>query len=52
MAAFERLSAANKTFILKGARATNSRKPFDGAAMFDSMAEEWEAGLRALEHSI
>jgi hypothetical protein len=51
-AAFERLSTANKTFILKGARATNSRKPFDGAAMFDSMADEWEGGMTALEHCI
>ncbi|MDB6087227.1 MAG: hypothetical protein JWN85_11 [Gammaproteobacteria bacterium] len=51
-AAFERLSGANKTFILKGARATNSRKPFDGAAMFDSMADEWEGGMTAMEHCI
>ena len=47
--AFERLSAANKTFILKGARATNSRKPFDGAALFDDMADAWERGVNALE---
>jgi Domain of unknown function (DUF1839) len=46
--AFERLSTANKTFILKGARAANSRKPFDGATMFDEMATAWESGLSAL----
>jgi hypothetical protein len=48
-AAFEGLAAANKTFILKGARATNSRKPFDGAALFDAMAGSWESGLGALD---
>ena len=48
-AAFEDLSAANKTFILKGARATNSRKPFDGAPLFDTMAGAWERGITTLE---
>ena len=31
------------------ARATNSRKPFDGAALFDGMANAWERGLTSLE---
>ena len=48
-AAFEELAAMNKTFILKGARATNSRKPFDGAPVFDSMAARWESGLDSLQ---
>ena len=48
-AAFEELANSNKTFILKGARATNSRKPFDGAALFDGMANAWERGLTSLE---
>jgi hypothetical protein len=48
-AAFEELSATNKTFILKGARATNSRKPFDGAPLFDGMAGAWERGLASLD---
>jgi hypothetical protein len=47
-AAFERLTAANKTFILKGARATNSKRPFDGSAMFDEMAAAWTSGTGAL----
>jgi hypothetical protein len=49
-AACERISTANKTFILKGARVTNSRKPFDGGPLFDAMANDWEIGLRALQH--
>jgi len=48
-AAFERISTANKTFILKGARVTNSRKPFDGAALFDAMANDWEIGTKVLQ---
>jgi hypothetical protein len=48
-AAFAALSAANKTFILKGARVTNSRKRFDGEALFDAMAGDWERGIAALE---
>jgi len=47
--AFEQLSAANKTFILKGARATNSRRPLDSAALFDEMAGAWERGMQTLE---
>jgi hypothetical protein len=50
--AFERLAAANKTFILKGARATNSKKPFDGSAMFDEMAAAWTTGTGALEEAL
>jgi hypothetical protein len=46
--AFERLSEANKTFILKGARATNSRRPFDSAPLLDSMAADWESGMTTL----
>jgi Domain of unknown function (DUF1839) len=48
-AAFEELATTNKTFILKGARATNSRKPFDGTPLFDAMADAWERGLTSLE---
>ena len=43
------LSAANKTFILKGARATNSRRPLDSGALFDEMAGAWERGMKAME---
>jgi hypothetical protein len=47
IAACEEISNTNKTFILKGARATNSRKPFDGTAMFDGMAQAWERAMDA-----
>ena len=48
IAAFERISAANKAFILKGARATNSRRPFDSGPLFDAIATDWESGIEAL----
>jgi hypothetical protein len=47
-AAFEQLANTNKTLILKGARATNSRRPLDGAPLFDAMASAWENGLGSL----
>lgn len=47
--AFERISSANKTFILKGARVTNSKKAFDGGPMFEEIAEAWTTGMSALE---
>ena len=50
--AFEQLSAANKTLILKGARATNSRRPLDGAALFEEMAGAWERGMQAMESAL
>lgn len=46
--AFELISTGNKAFILKGARAVNSRRPFDGTAMFAEMAQAWESGTRSL----
>jgi len=48
-AEFATLAATNKTFILKGARAAQNRRPFDGAALFDSMAAAWENGQRLLQ---
>lgn len=45
---FQRLSESAKTFILKAARAVNSRKPLDASAMFDEMAGSWERGQDAL----
>jgi hypothetical protein len=47
-AEFAILASANKTFILKGARSAQNRRPFDGAAMFDTMATAWEKGHRLL----
>ena len=46
--AFQRLSEGAKTFILKAARAVNSRKPLDARATFDEMATAWEQGQGAL----
>ena len=48
-AAFERISSTNKTFILKGARVTNSKKAFDGGPMFEEIAQAWADGTGALE---
>lgn len=42
---FDRVSGGAKTFILKAARAVNSRKPFDGSATFDDMGEGWARGV-------
>jgi uncharacterized protein DUF1839 len=50
--AFERISTTNKAFILKGARATNSRKPFDGSAMFAQVASAWSSGMEALQAAL
>jgi hypothetical protein len=47
--AFVKLSDGNKTFILKGARATNSRRPFDGSVIFGEMAEAWTRGMEVLD---
>jgi len=52
IAAFERISGANKTFILKGARVTNSKKAFDGAPMFTEIAQAWESGTAALSAAL
>ena len=51
-AAFERISGANKTFILKGARVTNSKKAFDSTPMFEEMAQSWANGINALEAAL
>ncbi len=45
---FQRLSEGAKTFILKAARAVNSRKPLDAAPVFDEMAGAWARGQDAL----
>jgi hypothetical protein len=46
--AFERLSLAAKTLILKGARAVASPKPTDLSALFETMASAWDEGFGAL----
>jgi hypothetical protein len=51
IAAFDVIASNSKSFILKGARAVNSRKPFDGAAMFGELAAAWERGLERLKQT-
>jgi len=45
---FDDISNANKTFILKGARAVNSKKAIDMAATFDGMTLAWARGMENL----
>ena len=49
---FMRISAAAKTFILKAARAVNSKKPLDSAPLFDEMSEAWQRGMENLEKTL
>jgi hypothetical protein len=46
--AFETISKDSKTFVLKGARAVNSRKSIDLPATFDRMVAAWEHGMASL----
>lgn len=51
-AAFLDIANLNKAFILKAARSVNTKRPFDGAAMFMQMEQAWERGTMALrQHS-
>jgi len=50
IAAFDLIAGSSKSFILKGARAVNSRKPFDGSAMFGELAGAWSQGIKSLKH--
>jgi hypothetical protein len=47
-AAFERISALMKTFILKGARLVRSGKPADDVDLLEQAAADWQAGMQAL----
>ena len=49
---FDRVSAGAKTFILKAARAVNSKRPFDGAGTFGDMAEGWARGMEILARGL
>lgn len=51
-AEFDRASGGAKTFILKAARAVNSRKPFDGQATFDEMVHGWARGTDTLAREL
>ncbi len=45
---FQRLSASAKTFILKAARAVNTKRALDASGIFDEMAEAWDRGMETL----
>ena len=45
---FEQVSAGAKTFILKAARAVNSKKAFDAASFLDEIAGSWQRGMDVL----
>ena len=49
---FLQVSALAKTFILKAARAVNSKKPFDANPLFDEMAGAWETGMTTLDQRV
>lgn len=46
--AWDRISQGAKTFILKAARAVNSRRPLEAAAYFDDWAHAWQTARDAL----
>ncbi len=45
---FETISNGAKTFILKAARAVNSRRAFDATSMFEEWAAAWQKGRDGL----
>jgi hypothetical protein len=44
-AAFEEISTVSKSFILKVARAVNTKKPLDAGETFDALAASWDRGM-------
>jgi hypothetical protein len=48
IAAYDEISRGAKTFILKAARAVNSKKPFDPSAVFEDWAVAWDSAIAAL----
>jgi hypothetical protein len=51
IAAYDTISTGAKTFILKAARAVNSKKPFDPSATFDEWAAAWDTAIDAMASS-
>ena len=47
-AAYDQISTGAKSFILKAARAVNSKKPFDPSATFEEWATAWDTAIAAL----
>ena len=52
IAAFDVIAGNCKSFILKGARTVNSKRAFDGTAMFGEMSAAWESGLANLSRAM
>ncbi len=50
-AAYDTISAGAKAFILKAARAVNSRKPFDPSPQLAEWAAAWDTAIAALGQS-
>lgn len=46
--AFDAISAGAKTFILKGARAVNSKREMDAKPMFEELALRWDSAVHSL----
>ena len=49
---FEQLSATAKAFILKAARAVNTKKPLDASGPFGEMARAWSEGMAILDREL
>lgn len=49
---FARIAQAGKAMILKLARAVNTRKPLDAAALVDELAGDWDAGMAQLGRAL
>ena len=49
---FERISQANKSLILKGARAVHAGRPLDAAALLAQMGEDWVRGMDLLQSAL
>ncbi len=48
IAAYDQVSQGAKTFILKAARAVNSKKPFDPSVTFEEWAIAWDSAISEL----
>jgi hypothetical protein len=51
-AAYDQVSAACKTFILKAARAVNAKRAMDTTELFRTMADAWQAGGDAVAAAV
>jgi hypothetical protein len=49
---FREISSANKSLILKGARAAHTGKAFDAGEPTRAMARAWDAGMAQLSHAL